>query len=169
MEQLLENNLLEGALGFGLGLELGAKLVEDGAVFIRDDGVVGGESVGAGVLSGLALAFFGTRSGTELGVGGDSELAGWRHGEGPFLWNEFWGDFSWRAGGLEVARELSCGGAGGFWWAGVVNGGVAEFLFDDAVDTCRLFAQGTEFAERFEPQLVFARLNAQLFRQRVGY
>jgi hypothetical protein len=46
---------------------------------------------------------------------------------------------------------------------------VAEFLFDDAVDTCRLFAQGTEFAERFEPQLVFARLNAQLFRQRVGY
>ena len=50
MEQLFENNLLEGALGFGLGMELRAKLMERGTVFIGDDGVLGGESVGTGVL-----------------------------------------------------------------------------------------------------------------------
>src|ERR1035438_7773249 len=44
---------------------------------------------------------------------------------------------------------------------------VAEFLFDDAADPGRLFAQAAKLAERFEPRLVFASLNAQLFFQRL--
>ena len=50
MDQLFENNLLEGTLRFGLGMELRAKLMERGTVFIGDDGVLGGERMGAGVL-----------------------------------------------------------------------------------------------------------------------
>ena len=50
MDQLFKDNLLEGALRFGLGMELRAKLMERGTVFIGDDGVLGGESVGTGVL-----------------------------------------------------------------------------------------------------------------------
>ena len=50
MDQLFENNLLERALGVGLGMELRAKLLERGTALIGDDGVLGGESVGAGVL-----------------------------------------------------------------------------------------------------------------------
>ena len=85
MDQLFKDNLLEGALRFGLGMELRAKLMERGTVFLGDDGVLGGESMGAGVLRGLALSFAGARSGAELGVGGVRDLAGSRHVEWSFL------------------------------------------------------------------------------------
>src|ERR1700724_2622125 len=101
MDQLFKNNLLDRALGFALGQELRAKLIERSTVFIGDDGVLGGESVGAGVLRRLALAFFSARSGTELGVGGVRDLARSRHVEGSFLWIEFRSDCSRRRGELE--------------------------------------------------------------------
>jgi hypothetical protein len=112
---------LERALGFDLGVELGAKSIERGTVFLGDDGVLGGERVGSGVLRRLALAFFGARSGAELGVAGVRDLAGWRHVEGPFLWNEFRSDFSRRRGELEGWRSVSCGGARRLGRAGAVN------------------------------------------------
>jgi hypothetical protein len=84
MEQLFENNLLECALRLGLGVELRAKLIERRTVSIGNDGVLGGESVGAGVLRRLALSFFSARSGTEMGVGGVRDLAGCRHVEWSF-------------------------------------------------------------------------------------
>ena len=84
MNELFENNSLERALGFGLGLELRAKLMERGTVLIGDDGVLGGESVRAGILRRPALSFFSARSGAELSVGGVRNLAGCRHVEGPF-------------------------------------------------------------------------------------
>src|ERR1035438_8998261 len=117
MDQLFENNLLEGALGFGLGMELRAKLMERSTVFLGDDGVLGGERVGAGVLRGLALPFFGARSGTELGVGGVRDLAGSRHVEWSFCGFKFRSDCRWRLGGLEGGGGVCCGGVGRLGWA----------------------------------------------------
>src|ERR1700693_5051615 len=105
MDHLFENNVLERALGFGLGQELRAKLIERSTIFIGDDGVLGGESVGASVLRGLALSFFSARSGTELGVGGVRDLARSRHVERSFLWIEFRSDCSRRRVELEGWRE----------------------------------------------------------------
>ena len=105
MDQLFENNLLERSLGFRLGLELLAKLLERGTVFLRDDGVLGSESMRAGVLRRLALSFFSARSGTELGIGGVCDLAGCRHVERSFAKFKFQSDCSGRLNELERWRE----------------------------------------------------------------
>jgi hypothetical protein len=76
--------------------------------------------VGAGVLRGLALAFVGARSGTELGIGGVGELAGWRHGEGPFFVDSGSGAIlagvpvGWRWGEAKLWRGGEIGGGGGW-------------------------------------------------------
>jgi hypothetical protein len=114
-------------LRFGLGMELRAKLIERGTVFIGDDGVLGGESVSAGVLRRLALPFFGARSGTELGVGGVCDLAGCRHIEWSFLWIEFRSDCSWRLGGWRGGWSACCWGVRRLRRADAVNG-VLEVL-----------------------------------------
>jgi hypothetical protein len=98
------------AVGFDLGTELLAKLVECGTVFIGDDGVLGRESVGAGVSRRLALSSFRARSGAELGVGGVRDLAGSRHIERSFFGMSSGaivaaGAAEWRVAGAHVVEE----------------------------------------------------------------
>jgi hypothetical protein len=73
---LVEESLLDHALGSNVVLELGEESFEFFAVFGTDDEVFRGESVLAGVLGGAGLAVKRAGAGAELGVGSVGGLAG---------------------------------------------------------------------------------------------
>ncbi len=72
--ELVEQSLLNGALGADVCFELRLEFFEFFAVFESQDDFGGGESVFARVLGGAGLAFFSTRSGAEERVDGIRDL-----------------------------------------------------------------------------------------------
>ncbi len=68
VDDLIEQGLLEDALGLELAAEVLEEFVELGLFVGLDDEVLGAEAVGAGVLAGSGFAGFGTGAGAELGV-----------------------------------------------------------------------------------------------------
>ena len=75
-DELIEEDLLDGAVGVDGGLEAGQEFVELVAIFGGDDEVGGGEAVFAGVLGGSGQAGGGAGAGAEGGVGRVGGLAG---------------------------------------------------------------------------------------------
>ena len=75
--QLIEQGLLDGALGFDVGLVIGEQIVELFLFAGGDDDLAGGESMFRCILRGAVFSFGGAGSGGMLRVGGiGRELSG---------------------------------------------------------------------------------------------
>ncbi len=81
-DQLIEQGLLNSALGFDFDLEIGEELLELLVLAGREDDFSGGETVLACILRGVSFAFLSSWSGGMLSIGrvGGESCWGSRHG-----------------------------------------------------------------------------------------
>jgi hypothetical protein len=114
VDELIEQVVLEGALGIELGLVGGEEVVKLFLFAFADDQVAGGEAVFAGVLGGAGLALGGAGAGGKTSVGGVRRLASCgKHGVLLGKW--------WRLGGACLStyrirgggKRFGCRGRGG--------------------------------------------------------